>query len=337
MSHTDPAQPATQRPSSTAAATPGPPAARLVSPATVAAALGVALLLFQGWIYIRWIAAGDARLIPTGDYTISPGRSAVAWAVQGFIALAAVLIVWKVIRDSRRARAVTLNAALVVGFVCSGWQNPIFNYDRLTLLTSQHMWSLQSWGPYIPGWDSPHPEYQAQNIFSLSFFGMTTVIVWPWLQGWITARVVDRRPHWGWGRFLAATIAAGLCADTVLGVTWMQTGAFARISADGPLTLFPGHWYGVSLPYVLCVVVGLATPTVAMQHHARKHNAIPLIFRGSERFGPRGQNTLKLLAGIGWANLTVFAYIAGCALIGTLVAAPMPSDVPSYLWPLQRA
>ncbi|MEY9842151.1 spirocyclase AveC family protein [Streptacidiphilus sp. EB103A] len=333
MSHTDPAQPATQQPSSTSAATSGSQA--LVSPVTVTAALGVALLLFQAWIYTRWIAAGDARPIPSGDYTISPGRSAVAWAVQGLVALAAVLIVCKVLRDSLRARAVTLDAALVLGFVCSGWQNPIFNYDRLTLLTSQHMWSLRSWGPYIPGWSSPHPEYQAQNIFSLSFVGMTTVIVWPWLQGWITAQVVARRPLWGWGRFLATTLAAGLCADTVLGVTWMQTGAFAQISADGPLTLFPRHWYAVSLPYVLCVVVGLATPTVVVQHYARKHDTVPLIFGGSHRLGCRRQNILKLLAGIGWANLTVFAYIGGCALIGSLVAAPMPSDVPSYLWPPQ--
>jgi hypothetical protein len=70
-----------------------------------------------------------------------------------------------------------------------------------------------------------------------------------------------------------------------------------------------------------------------MRLYAQKRDATVHIFQGSELLGAaRMRIGLRLLAGIGLANVVMLSTIIASICIGHL-GDPMPADIPSYLWP----
>ncbi|MFD8229440.1 spirocyclase AveC family protein [Streptomyces massasporeus] len=298
------------------------------------AGVGAVALLLQAWFLGRWVLDGGLRAGADTGYTISPVRAAIAWGFQAFLAVTLVAVTVKLLRDCRRAHAVTLMAALFVGWVLCFWQSPLVNYRQLTFAPSRYAPNVSSWGPYLPGWDPPQRELLVESLMNPGILCYGLMILWPWLQQIITSRLAGKRPYWGLARLMGASVLAAVVLDILLESAWISTGLYTFPTSLHALSLFGGHWYQLPLPVALNVALTVSSPIVFMQQYAKRHGTTVHIFRGSEHYGPRAQGWLRILAGIGMTNVQMTAYVIVNLLFGYLGTDPIPADTPSYLWPL---
>jgi hypothetical protein len=306
---------------------------RRASPITIWAALGVVFLLIQTWILGQWIAGGGLHAVPSGGYDISPVRAAVTWVAQAVVVIVILATGAMIVRGCRRARIVTVDAALFVGCFFTFWQDPLVNYDRLLVVTNRYALNVTTWGPYIPGWHGPHPELQVQTVIAGNILAYLLIFWWLWIPWWLISRVAQLRPQWGMVRLLLASLLIGVLVDLILEIPWVNSGMYAYSTAPRPLSVFGGHWYQVSIVQILVFLCFLSLPVVMMRLYAQKRGTTVHIFQGSEPLGAtRLSNGLRLLAGIGLVNVVTLITVIAMIFIGHS-GDPIPVDMPSYLWP----
>jgi hypothetical protein len=288
---------------------------RRVTPAAVFAALGVMFIAFQLWILIRWAADGKAHAVPSMPESMSAPHAVVTWLLQAMVLLLAVTFTGIVVGQCRRAGHITFDAALLLGYFLSFWQSPLFNYEKVALVVNHHSVNMTTWGPYIPGWDSPNPEDQPETLLGISGAGFVVLMTWVWIQAWLTRRIARRFPDWTWNRLLPACLLAGLIVDFLIEGIWMNTGFYSYTAPPATPTLLHGHWFGVPLLYFAAVTLFISTPAVVIRHDAQTRGTVPYIFCGTQNLGLRLNGTVRLLAGAGLANILLLTYFITCDLV----------------------
>jgi hypothetical protein len=286
---------------------------RRVTPAAVFATLGVMFVTFQLWIFIRWAADGQAHAVSSTPDSISAPRAVVTWMLQAVVLLLAVMFTGIVVRQCRRAGHITFDAALLLGYFLSFWQSPLFNYEKVALVVNRHSVNVTTWGPYIPGWDSPRPQDQPETLLGLSGAGFVTLMMWVWIQAWLTGRIARRFPDWTWSRLLPASLLAGLAVDVLIEAIWMNT-SFYSYAAPPTAPMLHGHWFVLPLLYYAAVTLFISTAAVVIRHDAQARGTVPYVFCGTQTPGLRLSSTTRLLAGVGLANVLLLAYFATCVL-----------------------
>ncbi|GAA0424940.1 spirocyclase AveC family protein [Streptomyces luteireticuli] len=242
------------------------------------------------------------------------------------------VLIW---RDCRRQGAVTLSAALFVGWLLCFWQDPLLNYRHLMVITSRHDLNVTSWGPYLPGWHPPHPELASEALVGASMFAYAAMIIWYWVPMWLTKPVLRRRPRWGLLRLLPVVLLAGAVADAVCEGLWLRTGVYMYPTDAASLSLFGGHWYQLYIPQITNIAMFISAPPVLMHLYAQRHATTVHIFRGTEQAGPRTAGWARLLAGVGFTNFfLLIAAFVGVGIGYLFGTGPIPPDTPSHLWPL---
>jgi Spirocyclase AveC-like len=285
---------------------------RRVTPAAVFAALGVTFVAFQLWIFIRWAADGQAHPVSSTPDNIS---AVATWMLQAVVLLLAVVFTGIVVCQCRRDGHITFDAALLLGYFLSFWQSPLFNYEKVALVVNRHSVNVTSWGPYIPGWDSPRPQDQPETLLGLSGAGFVLLMMWVWIQAWLTGRIARRFPDWTWSRLLPACLLAGLTVDVLIEAIWMNTGFYNYAASPTTLTLFHSHWSILPLLYFAAVTLFISTAAVVIRHDTQVRGTVPYIFCGTQTVGLRLSGTVRLLAGVGLANVLLLAYFITCVLI----------------------
>lgn len=288
---------------------------RRVSPAAVCAALGVIFITLQLWIFIRWAADGQAHPVSSTPDNISTPRAILTWILQALVLLLAVVFTGIIVRQCRRAGHITFDAALLLGYFLSFWQSPLFNYEKIALVVTPHSVNVTTWGPYIPGWDSPHPQDQPETLLGLSGAGFITLMTWMWIQAWLTARITRHFPDWNWNQLLPACLLAGLAVDFLIETIWMNTSFYNYAAPPTTLIVLHGHWLGLPPLYYAAATLLISTAAVVIRHHAHTRGTVPYIFHGTQTLCPHLSGTMRLLAGVGLANVLLLAYFTTCVLI----------------------
>ncbi|MFY4722924.1 spirocyclase AveC family protein [Streptomyces sp. LaBMicrA B280] len=313
-------------------ATATPPRRLLRTPAFWWALTGIVFTLAGAAVLTPWAVHGVRSPHYSGD-SISPARTAVVITVQVLLVIALIACAVHLTRTSLRRGQVTLDAGIAAGFLISSWQSPLFDYRDITIVVNQHVAHVNSWGPYIPGWGPPHPELQIEAPIAVTGVGFGLLILWVWAQAFVGRKIADRFPRWGPLRLWTVIVAAGIVTDALIEAALLNTGVYSYAHAWKPVTLFAGHWYDIPLSAAFTATL-FTTPFVVMRHLERTRGAVPWIYRGAELASTaRGQNIIRILAGIGAGNVATLVYLVLCVLWG-LAGGPMPADTPSYLWPM---
>lgn len=292
---------------------------RQVTHARVFAALGVLFLGLQLWIFIRWAADGHAHPVTAPPDSIPISHAIISWTLQAVVLLLVIVFTAIVVRQCRRAGHITFDAALLLGFFLSFWQSPLFNYETVAIVATSHSVNVTTWGPYIPGWHSPHPQDQPETLLGLSGTGFIALMMWVWIQALLTRRIAQRFPHWTWTQLLPASLLAGLAVDILIESVWMNTGFYTYTTASTLLTPLHGRWFGPHLLYYAAVTLFISTPAVTIRHDAQTRGTNPYPFQGTQTLGIRHSTTLRLLVGIGLANTQLLTYFTTCVLITHLL------------------
>lgn len=306
---------------------------RWASPVALWSALGAGVLLFQAVVLGRWIAAGGLHAVPDGDYRISTGRAVLTWIGQGLMFAIIVTCVAVVTYRSRKAREITFDATIVIGFGLSFWLAPLSNARDLVAIGNRYALNVSTWGPYLPGWHGPAPHLQVETVVAASILMYIPVITWVWAQLWLMTRISRRHPEWGMVRLTPIFLLTGALLDAIFEIVLVAgLGMYNYPSANQQLALFGGHWYQIPLGHVIAGIL-LSTPTAMVWHYANRHGGDIPLFRGTTAFPARARNWLRVLSGIGFTNLVMFGWMLismNTTLLGT---DPMPADMPGWLWP----
>jgi hypothetical protein len=302
------------------------------TPARIWAGLGVVFLAIQAWILGQWILVEGIHMTFDRNADISAGRAAAVWGVQGLTAALWIVVVVVLVRQCRRERRLTFDAVIAIGFTLCAWQDPLLEWFKPTFFHSYY--SLQfnpNWGPYLPGWDHPGLHQPITLAVFPGVLAYTVMITCVWIQGWLTNWVAQRRPHWGTPRILAACLLAGLAVVVAFEAVAISTGIYTYPLAIQPLSLWGGHWYQYPVTEMISWALFLTAATM-MRHKLYTQDITPHIFRGAEIRPGRRNTWIRLLAGIGFANVLMITYVITNAALSFL-GGPIPADTPSYLWP----
>ncbi|WP_344022170.1 spirocyclase AveC family protein [Streptomyces luteireticuli] len=300
------------------------------TPVMWCAAAGLLSVLAAVAVLTPWLVDGGWHPVAPRAYHISTGRKVFSWVFQGIVFLALVAVAVKVVRGCRRAREITFEAALYLGWLTGLWQAPLVNYREIMATQNRYMIHVASWGPYIPGWHGPHPEQQVETLFAASGLSYGMTIFWYWAADPAIGRIVGLRERWTRTRLVLVTLAVAVVASTAVETLYLQGGSYSYNHAIRSFSLFGGHWYQLPLTGVLIIALCLVTPMVAMKHWARIGGREIWAFQGSELLTRRGRTWARLLSGIGIANVAYLGYMV-LNLPVSYAGGPPPADMPGYL------
>ncbi|MFI6215302.1 spirocyclase AveC family protein [Nocardia brasiliensis] len=298
-------------------------------PSVYWACLGVAAVLVQGWVLIRWAFDGNLHAYPATGYTIPGHMRILTHVIQAVtVLLIAGLTIW-CRRESRRRHEISLTTALFIGCCLAWWTNPYASTFHYAAAPNRYDFNVPSWGPYLPGWRGETPVLES---FVLTAAYMP-LVVWV-ITGLFCARLLRRyRPRWSVTRIVAASTIPLIVFDVIVVQTYVLFGGFGYPRAVPGLTLFEGQWYQQTLTNIFSICVICATPMVAMAFSAEVRGRTVHIFRGSENLPRRVQPWIRILAGIGLVNLCILGFQAG-ELIASLFGYPNPATPSWYQRPL---
>jgi len=156
---------------------------KTIRPALFWSSLGAACVVIAAYVYISWIASGNAT-------PVSPGRDpipgATRWAMTAFqiaCPLLALVAIFYAIRKSVRERQLCVEAAIVIGSAIAWWHDPLINWFQPALFYNAGLVNFGNWTQNIPGWLSPDGRLMAEPVLMI---GM--IYIWmPLAMGSIAA------------------------------------------------------------------------------------------------------------------------------------------------------
>ncbi|GGM14744.1 hypothetical protein GCM10010129_68650 [Streptomyces fumigatiscleroticus] len=297
------------------------------TPAFAWAVAGTVFLAVQMWVLGRWLAAAGPTRKITSTYEISRTRCTVLTVCESaVIAAVAVLAVW-IIRDMRRKGHVTIHAALFLGYGTAHWMDPLLNYGGWGFANNRYVHHLAGWGPFLPGWSGPEVSPQPLVYATGLFFPL--LIGWVWIILAIAVKISELRPHWGRARIAAAVVVPAMMLDVLAESLIIRSGAYAYVGAPPELSLFGGHWYQIPLTQLILCPVVFVVPTVVLIMRPRMTGQEVAVFAGTSPSGGIRHGAVRLLAGIGFAHVTLLIWLVGVGL--SLRHQGVPADTPSFL------
>ncbi|MEU3462926.1 spirocyclase AveC family protein [Streptomyces sp. NPDC006733] len=267
------------------------------------AGLGVLCLLAQTWVFARWAADGNAHAYPSGGYDIPEPLRISTLALEIVVTvgiLAAAVLLWRL---SRTAGHVTLYTTLFTGYLLSFWTNPYSGTVYHAAGHNRYSLNVVSWGPYLPGWHGPFPQIES-FILNASY---PVSLIWAVIGVAVAGHLKQRRPSWTRARVAALTAVIIFVVDVPLETAYMRPGGWAYPRALSYLTLFEDDWYRIPLTSPFTMVLFVTMPVVLMYLYTKPGKEVWLL-EGSLQLPPRARTPIRLLAGIGFINLSMMAF-----------------------------
>lgn len=301
-------------------------------PITYWAAIGAAFVLLNLWIYGRWFAAGDLSQTPHGpdEIPLKAWIGSIVFQVASIcLAIAAVIVVT---RQCLRERRLTFDAALLIAWVLSSWQDPFINYLRPQFFYNSVFFDVGSWAPYIPGWSSPLGGNLAEDVIGTAGVGYLWFVLVIML-GCAGLRAVKRR----WpqvsqvGLFLIALVIVGLVDFLTEWICvrflelWAYPGGIHALSLSG------GTWH--QFPIYETLFWGGVWAAITMLRYNLDDHGMSAVERGaSELRARKGTVTvMRLLAITAFVNVVFLIYSVAMIVMNLLPGTDSPAGYPSYL------
>ncbi|MQY31473.1 spirocyclase AveC family protein [Nocardia aurantia] len=218
-----------------------------IRPVTVWAVVGGVLLVFQLYVWIRWMTGPYFHAVPVGPdvpplYMKIP---LVANAVLAWIGLP-FAIWWFLVRPWRRTRQFTLDGLLMVSMGLMFFQDPLLNYLNTWCTYNTWMPNRGAWSSDIPGWVSPElPGHQVvepllTNVPGYSFGNLLFVI----LGCAVMRRAKTRWPGLRNAQLIGLVFVFNFLLDFVLeGLIYLPTGFYVYPGAIRALSISAGTYH----------------------------------------------------------------------------------------------
>ena len=217
------------------------------NPAVALAWIGGLLLVFQLYVWGKWITGPYFTPVPPGPSDPPTWMKTVLTVWTGVIVVGWPVAVYHfLVKPWRRERRITTDGMLLLAFTFLFFQDPLLNYLNTWCTYNSWLWNMGSWVQDIPGWVSwgkpgaMMPEPLLMNGFGYSY----GVLMCTMLGCWVMRRAKLRWPNLGVAGLLGVLVVFTFFFDIVMeGFFLMPMGLFTYPGAIRELSLFPGTYH----------------------------------------------------------------------------------------------
>ena len=170
---------------------------KTIRPVLFWSSLGTVFVVIAAYVYISWIASGNATPVNPGPDPI-PG--ATRWAMTAFqiaCPILALVAIGYVVRKSVRERQLCVEAAIVIGSAIAWWHDPLINWFQPALFYNAGLVNFGNWTQNIPGWLSPDGRLMAEPVLMIGMIYIWMPLAMGSLARWAMGRARDRWPALG--------------------------------------------------------------------------------------------------------------------------------------------
>lgn len=295
------------------------------------AALGLAFLATQLYVYGAWILSDDFRPTLPGPDAI-PEHSRIAMLVYEVLSLAtlAYALVW-FFRGIRRSGRLDSTRLLMIGWLSAYWLDPFLNFLKPMFTYNAYAFNYGCWCEFIPGWQTPNGARIAEPLlidapaYFYSFAGTALI--------GLAAMKMAKARFQGIGLFgqtLAGFVGVWLSMGLLDIVATRYLHFDAWPGAFQQLAFWGGRFYQFPVyEFILFPSTFIACAYLLLHADERGQTAIE---RGVEHFAqrPRLSTLLRILAFIGFCNLLNLTYTSAMG-VHALYVDDWPKDMPSWL------
>lgn len=293
-----------RRPATTGRAAPPAEADVRVKPVMAWALVGGFFVLFQMFVFSKWILGGNASPTPTGS---TPVPEWMKYTIRGWEVVSTVILIvflyYVLVRPWRRTGRITSDGLMCIAATLCVWRDQLLNFVQVTGLYNSYALNLGSWYPDIPGWISPQGRQMLEPMWVFQVYAYMV------LGGAMVGCFVMRKTRARWPQLnniglVLVCFGVTICWDLIIEIGWLRLGLymFFPIEMNG-IVLFEGHYY--AFPLYESVLLGLLMTIWACIRYFRDDRGLTFAERGVEKLNvsPRKQTGLRLLALTGLFNL----------------------------------
>ena len=265
-------------------------------------------VLFQLYLYGRWIGSGHFRSSPLGIDPVPQWEKTCAWIMQPTFTLGALLVAAWVIRGCVREGRLTFDGKLTIAWYSIIWLDPVGNYVRPQFMFNAYYVNRGSWVEGIPGWISPNGSNLADALLmEIPAYGMAVMAAVGTCR--LMRAIQRRRPHTGKvGLIGAAWVTSGVLIVAFEAPLCMRTGwaSWSATALPDWLVIWPGtRWQVPLIPDP--IFWSLVFTAMAALRFYRDDAGRSAVDRGLERtrLTVRAKTVVSTLAVVGFANIAM--------------------------------
>ena len=289
------------------------------------AGLGAAFLVFQLYLYERWLTSSDFRPTAGGPdhqlaYMAVAETSVEIISVGGFV-LAVYFLLY---RPWRRDGKIGLYGLLIPAYLSMYWQDLLCNIVKPTFTYNSYFFNRGSWYEFIPGWSLPNANRMPEP-WLFSFPAYVVGLLLPVMLAFVIVRRIHaRHPQLGTAGILGLWALVVTPIVVFLDILFVRMGAYIYAGTIPSLTLFSGHYYQYPIYEILCF--GMLAVGWGVIFSFRDDRGYSFVERGVDRVRatPRQRTVLRFLALSGFLN-AVFLVVYNLPMIAFSLA-------PSFTW-----
>ncbi|MFI6998219.1 spirocyclase AveC family protein [Nocardia sp. NPDC050175] len=296
------------------------------------AAIGIAAMVLQTYVYTRWITSDHFRSVGTGADPVPQWEKICAWLEQSAFTLAALGTVAWIVRGCVRERRMTFDAKLLLGTMALTWLDPIGNMVRISFFMNSYYINRGSWTPFIPGWISPNAGRLPDPLL-VEFTGYMALPLSAVVGCWVLRSIEKRWPAIGKVGLVVSIWVFMMVAVVIIHQVLVQHSGWAMwTTPQRNLTVFAGtRW---QLPIVPDVMFwGAMFASLTLLRHFRAPDGRSFVERGVDRVNvpERVRTALATFAVIGYTSTAMLGYAVCAVAVSLYPGDTMPAQVPSYL------
>jgi hypothetical protein len=297
------------------------------------AALGTLGFFYVAWVWIPWLASGNAHQPSAGSdpyHWLGVLRATEALSTGVFFGL----LWWSIVRPLRARRGLTLDGKLFIGGTVASSLDIFYAFMNPTWAMNAHAVSLGTWSTHIPLFANP-----GQSRSSWGLLWCLPAYIWLGLGAalagnWMLDRLRARFPALNTVGIYLIVLAVFYVVFAVIENLWLRTHVYDYVSVPSALSLWAGKLY--QFPIYSPLLIGLYCLSFTWLRDGRDPGGRCAVDRDLDRL--RCAASLKTL-------LSVLA-VTGYAAATTLIAYQIPWDwmsmtagakafptLPSYLAP----
>jgi hypothetical protein len=306
---------------------------RVAVPVVFWAAVGAVSVVYIVIALSLW-AAGGIHAVDPGVDTMPTAKRVLMHVVEwGQVGVFVALLWLVVIRPLVRRQRLGFDGLFLLAAVLLNFWDPLDNYARFAFQYNAFHLNVGSWGGYIPGWQSPHPE-----LWVVPIAWVLSAYAWGFFLAAkagcaVIERLEKRYPNWGWVRQYAVVFLTNAVIAAASELVFLQIGAIVNILPYQGLTLWDsglGAW-PVYNPFLFSATWTVLT---ALRRSSR-FDGLSFVERGVEGLtaSPKAQSAIRFLAIFAFMEVAYiglyFLPFNLFAMMRSIPAVPLPSYFPT--------
>ncbi len=294
------------------------------------ARLGGVFLVFQLYVYLRWIFSDRFTPTPSGPDPI-PASSMFwirFWEI-GCVA-AGIGLVWWIVRKARAEREFPALGVFVVAWLLAAWQDVGVNATRPVFAYNSGFFNMGTWGEFIPGWVSKGAENPQPIIYFLASYIVLTPLAIMGIDT-VIARLRRTAPRLNKAGVMAVMLVMFVILDIVLEQFFHRVGLWTYLRVDGDWAIFSGTLY--QFPLYEGVFFGGVVSVLSIAIYCfRDKNGRMISDIGIEKLAnKRTLPLVRILALSAVFNLIMLVFMLGFNLVNQHADTQPAEPIPSYL------